>query len=119
MRQDDIRKLIGKLITGYTLSPSGEVLTLHTANGEDLKLNTYGDCCSETWIEHVTTPAFPATITAIDERDLGEVPGVRQEYGQKYSTVFRTDKGNLEVEYRNDSNGYYGGSLEFEPGRDQ
>ncbi len=32
---------------------------------------------------------------------------------QIYKTTLKTDKGDCDVEYRNSSNGYYGGSLDL------
>lgn len=112
MNKFGLTKIIGKTINSYTLSPDQTVLTLQTDDGS-LVFETYGDCCSETWIEHVTSPKFPAKIISLEEKYLGSADGTRQEYDEKYSTIFLTDQGNFEVEYRNSSNGYYGGSLEL------
>jgi hypothetical protein len=107
------KEIIGKTITRYELGDGGYELTLFTSSGK-LSFSAYGDCCSETWIENVTAPKFPATILEITSQDLGtEQPGTRQEYDQLYSITFKTTQGDLQVEFRNSSNGYYGGALEY------
>lgn len=106
-------KIIGKTITAALLSDENTTLTLMTDTGKHLVFHADGDCCSESWIEHMTEPKYPAKILDIVDADLGECDGTRQECDKMYSTTFKTDQGNLEVEYRNSSNGYYGGALCF------
>lgn len=110
-----MQQLINKTIRSCSWSKDGTKMTITTSEG-DFNFYTGSDCCSESWIEHVTEPKYPAKILSIEEKDLpGPTPSGRQEYDQAYSTVFKTDQGDLEVEYRNSSNGYYGGSLELMP----
>ncbi len=74
--------------------------------------------CSATWIEHVLFPVLglPANVTAVED-----VPLRNWSYGQdghelkKYGCRIVTDKGDLFFEYRNESNGYYGGEICWEP----
>ena len=62
--------------------------------------------------ENVEMPAggLPAKILNIEDLDL---PEKREEYVliQFYGLKFTTDKGDLILDYRNESNGYYGGNL--------
>jgi hypothetical protein len=114
MHGNDEKKLIGLTITSFNLTPSGKTVTLHTTKG-DVTLECGADCCSESWIEHLSIPKLPATILSIEDKDFGrcDSDGTRQEYDQKYSTILKTDQGDFEIEYRNSSNGYYGGWLEL------
>lgn len=105
--------LIGKVITGMEIASDKESLRFLLPDGEVIA-NCDADCCSHTWVEHVELPAlgFPATV--IDARDvempdLGDMEGcdVVAYYGFKITT----DRGEILIDYRNDSNGYYGGSL--------
>ena len=58
---------------------------------------------------------FPAVVTAVEDLDMPEGkpsefhtdPDSLQFYGCKIST----DRGEIVIDYRNDSNGYYGGNL--------
>lgn len=80
-----------------------------------------GDCCSHSWIEHVELPAggFPAKVLSVSKLDL---PGSTDnhpahDYLQVYGLKIATDRGDIVIDYRNSSNGYYGGSLSW-PGDD-
>lgn len=88
------------------------------ADGTRQGFRVEGDCCSNSWIEHFDMPnnVVGATITSIEEHgiDAFEVaPGkAESEYIQVYQTHFKTSRGVICLEYRNSSNGYYGGYLE-------
>jgi hypothetical protein len=106
--------LIGKTLTAFELTNDRKAMRFTLADGEQIVVLCDADCCSETWIEHVSLPSrgLPATVLGaqdIEMPDLGDMPGrdVVQYYGFKVTT----DKGDLVVDYRNDSNGYYGGNL--------
>lgn len=105
--------IIGKTITGLEISEDKEALRFVLADGE-IVVKCDADCCSHTWIEHVELPAlgFPATVVSaenVEMPDLGDMEGcdVVAYYGFKIIT----DRGEILIDYRNDSNGYYGGSL--------
>lgn len=111
--------LIGKTLTGMKIAVDRQALLFQTADG-DLIVNVDADCCSYTWVESVELPAlgFPALVTAVEDLSLPddtdkaastfhENPEVLAFYGCKIST----DRGEIVIDYRNDSNGYYGGSL--------
>lgn len=108
--------LVGKTITGITVDKDGDDITFNIKDGKPITAVCYGDCCSTTWIEGVELPAlgFPATVIEVDNLDmpdLGDQPGcdVMAYYGFKIVT----DKGEIIIDYRNNSNGYYGGNLEW------
>ena len=105
--------LVGKTITGMKIADDKEAILFVCTDG-DIKAKCDADCCSYTWIEHVELPAlgFPATVIdveGLDMPDLGDMPGcdIVEYYGLKITTT----KGEIIIDYRNDSNGYYGGSL--------
>lgn len=84
---------------------------------------TDADCCSTSWIEHITVPSDIEGAVITDVKDSGGVDATPEQEEQAraargyvdvlavYHTSFVTDRGEIIVEYRNDSNGYYGGSL--------
>ncbi len=78
-----------------------------------LEMHAYGDCCSKSWIESVDIipGALGATITSIFDDKISEQDRV-DEVVQFYKTIIRTTHGDIIIDYRNSSNGYYGGSLE-------
>lgn len=112
----DKNPLIGKTITAFEMSNDRKAMRFVVAGGDPVVALCDADCCSETWVEHISLPArgFPATVLDagdIEMPDLGEMQNrdVVAYYGFKVST----DKGEMVVDYRNDSNGYYGGNLSW------
>ncbi len=107
--------LIGKTLIGIKLSEDKTAILFCTDEGE-IKAQCDADCCSFTWIEHIEMPALglPAKIISagdLDMPDLGDMADcdVVDYYGFKITT----NKGEIVIDYRNDSNGYYGGSLSW------
>ena len=108
--------LIGKTINAIKLASNKEAILFVTDAGEII-VKCYGDCCSHTWIEHINLPGlgFPAKVFTVEELDL---PGSKNNHPehdclQVYGCKITTDKGEIIIDYRNSSNGYYGGDLEW------
>lgn len=87
---------------------------------EIFQFNCMGDCCSRTWIEHVTFEGevFGQSVARagnIKNGELFQAVGADFDTDQllDYADVFETPRGKLTIEYRNASNGYYGGSLDY------
>lgn len=113
------------------LSENNETITFTFENGTEATFGVEGDCCSSSWIEHLDVPPYVLGEKLISVEDGDAVPwdGHKCEpckadedgyaYGnecghdhlQVYNTRFVTAKGAIVLEYRNDSNGYYGGYL--------
>lgn len=109
------RNMVGALL--LSLSWDEDTITVTTDRGTFTGL-TYGDCCSTTWIEHVedSRMAGDALITFAD--DVGAMDSDRPdpewtECVKYYGFKIETDKGTILIDYRNSSNGYYGGSLDW------
>jgi len=105
--------LVGKLIDGIKIAEDKMALLFLTDAGEIMALAD-ADCCSSTWIESVEIPfvEFPCRVLRVEDipmPDLGKLDGcdVVAYYGLRIST----DKGDIIIDYRNDSNGYYGGNI--------
>lgn len=106
--------LIGKTIKEMKIAEDKEALLFILDDGE-LQAKVDGDCCSQSWIENVELPVngFPATVLSAEEipmPDLGNGDAARRQY---YGYKLVTDKGDIVIDYRNDSNGHYGGSIWF------
>lgn len=105
--------LVGKTIIDVLIADDKKALLFKCEDGDHV-VRADGDCCSDTWIEHVETPAlgFPATVLAVSELDMPEGEE-RSKYGvtKLYGCKIETDKGEIVIDYRNESNGYYGGNL--------
>lgn len=117
--------LVGRTLT--SVRQDGDDVVLRFTDGVK-RYRAYGDCCSSSWIEHLTVPdlgrgAEVLRVTEVDVPVSDEMKAeqdarlkAKGEYEtdclQVYHTAIATTKGEVIIEYRNDSNGYYGGYLE-------
>ena len=106
--------LIGKTLIDIQLASDGGAIKFVTDQGEIIA-RADGDCCSTTWIESVELPALglPAKVSAVEDLDLGEREDEEYECLAFYGCKIDTDKGSMTIDYRNESNGYYGGNLSW------
>lgn len=74
-----------------------------------------GDCCSESWFYAVmgTKNLLGHTVKKVNEITMDDISDTlnRQECDTLYAVNFQTTGGWAGVEFRNSSNGYYGGWL--------
>jgi hypothetical protein len=105
-------QLVGKTLTKVELA-ADKMAIRFTVDGETVVAKCDADCCSHTWIESVEMPAggLPATILGIGELTLPQDQERDGELIQFYGLKLVTDKGDFVLDYRNESNGYYGGDL--------
>jgi hypothetical protein len=108
--------LEGKKVVSVEIASDQKALRFFIDDGSDIVARADGDCCSSTWIEHVELPVngFPATVVSVSDvemPDLGTPDGF--ECVAYYGCKIETDKGTLLIDYRNESNGYYGGNLSW------
>ena len=105
----------GEKIKGITQT-AGHI-TFEFESGRYARFVVEGDCCSNSWIEHVTIPDGVVGCEIVEIRETGEIPPstpVLEEQGediQVYGMSFVTSRGEIIVEFRNSSNGYYGGYM--------
>jgi hypothetical protein len=114
-----MKELVGKDITQILINPDKTVIVFRTYDG-DLAYQAEGDCCSESWFNHISNIAalaspglyhVPATVLDIQQRDEKDESGTRQEEDKVYGYDLITNSGACYIELRNSSNGYYGGSI--------
>lgn len=124
---DGFTWFVGKAIHNIRLNQEKDIIDFFFEDGLSKRLGVEGDCCSHSWIEHleiVPEPLAGARILSVEQRDMppwdNHACDREHDYGDRncthdvltvYHTVFHTDRGDIVLEYRNDSNGYYGGSL--------
>lgn len=115
MKNEDTDDILGKTIDSVYLSSDKENFIIRFSDGFEAKFATMADCCSRSWIEE-----FEVYITELKGSllvDVKDSDTVKHEYHpehdclQVYRTIFSTDRGDIVLEYRNSSNGYYGGWL--------
>jgi hypothetical protein len=106
----------GARVYGGVHNQNDDTITFHCKNG-DYVFVADGDCCSTTYIDSIEGPKAGKIIQVLEpgwceegERYRTEENGERKFY--KVTLVIE-GKGHLDIEYRNESNGYYGGSLEL------
>ena len=111
--------LIGKTITGLKIAADKMALLFEVAGGDPVRVLVDADCCSYSWIEHIELPAlgFPATVSAVEDLYLDGPytgnPTIDGDVIAYYGCKITTDRGELLIDFRNDSNGYYGGNLSW------
>jgi len=108
--------LVGKTINKVMIAEDKKAILFITEH-ENVIVKTDGDCCSETWIEHVELPSlgFPAKVLSVEDIELNKEPQKDDSYEclEFYGCKITTDKGDFIIDYRNESNGYYGGNLSW------
>ncbi len=127
-----IAAMTGKEIASVALANNKERLEFRFADGTGRAFTVSGDCCSSSWIEHLEMPPDVVGATLLAVEDGGSVDATdndtlnpvrppawdgdnnnrEHECLQVYSTTFKTTRGDIVLEFRNSSNGYYGGSLD-------
>jgi len=106
--------LVGKTINKIMIAEDKQALLFSCEDGEHIA-RTDGDCCSYSWVEHIELPAlgFPATVQSVDDLPMPQVDSSENKDGEicVYGCKITTDRGEIIIDYRNLSNGYYGGNL--------
>lgn len=110
--------LIGKTLTAVHLADDRKAIRFDVNDSDPIVAHCDGDCCSSTWIENIEnaealigSPVIEATVIGMPEREHPE--DVNRDVVAYYGFRIRTAKGDCVLDYRNESNGYYGGSLEW------
>jgi hypothetical protein len=106
--------LVGKTIERIEMTSDKLALKFFITGGEPIVAKADADCCSNTWIEHISLPykGFPCVVISAEDvemPDQGAQPD--RDVICYYGFKIQTDKGDMVIDYRNESNGYYGGSL--------
>jgi hypothetical protein len=113
---DEQKSLVGKTIMAVHLAEDKMAIKFDLTDGSSVVAKCDADCCSHTWIEHIENPEFliGSPIQLAEDVPMPE-PAQPDDYGliQSYGFRMRTAKGDVLLEYRNESNGYYGGSLSW------
>lgn len=107
--------LVGKTITKIELADDRQAIRFHIEGGEPIIARCDADCCSHTWAEHIEMPVngLPATVLSAECVNMPDLGNGDAECIKYYGFKIVTDKGDIVIDYRNSSNGYYGGSLSW------
>lgn len=115
----DFKNMLNKKLSSVVLSGSGGTVTFRFQDGSARAFDAEGGCCSTSWVEHLELPGDIDGATLLSVEDSANVTQDHETHDEEnggdcisvYNTVFRTDRGDIVLEYRNSSNGYYGGYL--------
>ena len=108
--------LVGKKVTAVYVADDKHAIRFDVEGADPIIAKVDADCCSHTWIEYVETPEnLLGTVTAVEDLDMPQKDYDTQKYDclTFYGCKLSTEKGSCLLDYRNESNGYYGGSLEW------
>lgn len=112
--------LVGKTITAVHLADDKKAIRFDVDGGEPIVAKTDGDCCSSTWIENVENPGaiIGSPVLSADDIAMPSRELKRDDYEVVafYGFKIATAKGECVIDYRNESNGYYGGNLAWPDG---
>lgn len=120
---DVFAAMAGKVIVAVDVSGNKDRVVFSFEDGTYQLFGVDAECCSTSWIEHLEAPLDVVGATITGAEDGEEVP-ITQDHSDHdededhgdvcvnvYNTVFHTNKGDIVLEYRNSSNGHYGGEL--------
>jgi hypothetical protein len=116
-----MKELIGKKILELKVSADESSLIFITDAGS-VWYETEGDCCSTSWFADVTGVqaliggvVVSSEEVSMDSYNVNDGRG-RSEEDQAYGYKLTTDKGYVDIVFRNSSNGYYGGWMSLRTG---
>ncbi len=112
----DGKRDLGPYAYGGVFKQNADLIVFHCENGDYVFLAD-GDCCSRTYIDSISGPQ-KGKIINVDEPFLPHQTAGEDEPVMKFYSAKLTieGKGYLDIEYRNESNGYYGGRLSYVSG---
>lgn len=108
-----LKGLLGLKVIDFKINDAHDNFQIVT-DGETFDFYCYGDCCSTSWIENVTglDSLIGGTVLEISCSDSEDVTRTDDEHEYKDIYTIKTEKGRFDIEFRNSSNGYYGGAIE-------
>lgn len=111
--------LVGEYIISFEMDGLGEWVKFNLKGKDPVILDAEGDCCSQSWIESVDAPlALRGKVFGVEEIEmpnLGDMSTPKHDnpdFVRYYGLKIITENGHAVLDYRNDSNGYYGGWLD-------
>lgn len=107
-----MQELIGKTIVGMSISADAQFLVFNTNEGE-VAYYAEGDCCSNSWFENISGVNNVGQVISVADINMPEPDQGDHECLRAYGIRIATNIGHIIIEYRNSSNGYYGGWCEF------
>lgn len=112
----DMKDLTARVIKEIWIHEENDIVAFITTKDgteETLYYVCEGECCSHSYIQHWEgiDSLIGATIKKVDVIEMDEVKDSNDERTLVYGVKFVTNKGRSTLEFRNTSNGYYGGNM--------
>ena len=106
-----MKELISKVVNKVFISQYDEILVFETDSGI-FQYRTSAECCSSTWFDSLTgfDSLIGAKILSVTKIEMEEISSERDKH---YGIKILTEKGHVDIVFRNSSNGFYGGSIVF------
>lgn len=115
---DCLERLLDKKVTRLLLNDIKNSIVFEIENGTAERFNCEGECCSNSWIEHISGVHSLLNHTIkkieyfdIDQEESDEYVDDNYERTLIYRWDIHTEAGICTMEMRNFSNGYYCGEL--------
>lgn len=117
--------LIGKRINGILINGARDSFAFRTTEGKLLSYYTAGECCNVVYINHMSGvnavgDGNPfdllrgALVLEVEDKQWVDVVNTDEESYEVIEDGFftiKTDRGYIDLEVRNEHNGYYGGHV--------
>jgi hypothetical protein len=109
-------QLVGKTVKALFKNDEGTYLRFVLDDDSEQLYFTEGDCCSKSWVEQIIglEALIGQKINSVKDYHLETKDDPIHDVLNLYKCTLNTSAGRFDIEYRNASNGYYGGSIEFE-----
>lgn len=116
-----MNEIIGHTIKNLSLEDGGENLVFTTEKG-NIIYTTYSECCSRSFFSDIEglDNLLGEKVLSVTERQEWTDEETKKAESQGdydslslYGYIIKTQKGTCDIEFRNDSNGYYGGSCDL------
>lgn len=108
-------ELRGNRILDIQLEKQGTSIFFITEDKKKYEYSCEGDCCSYSWFESLDGKdnLIGEVILEVIDKEENKPSESNEEHEclQFYGFTFKTVKGYCDLEMRNSSNGYYGGSI--------
>lgn len=117
--------LIGKRINGIFINDARDSFAFRTTEGKLMSYYTAGECCNTVYINHMSGVNVVgdgntfdllrgALVLGAEDKEWVDVVLEDEDYHEVIEDGFftiKTDRGYIDLEVRNEHNGYYGGHV--------
>ncbi len=120
-KERNLKAFIGRKIVGIWTDGDKNDVAFAFDDGSMISASPEGDCCSHSWVEHVSgvRESIGEEVVSVDTHpELATHKGVDDsdfDCLALYGITLITSGGyRIDIDYRNESNGYYGGWLNWD-----